>query len=262
MLEGEEMLEVKNLSTYFYSQDSAIKAVDDVSFSVNRGETLGLLGESGSGKSTVALSIMRLIYPPGKIIKGSIFLDEKDLFSASEAEMIDIRGAKISMIFQDPFSSLNPVFTVGDQISEAISLHQRLKGAKAQDKTQKMLELVKIDKSRINDYPHQFSGGMRQRVMIAMALACEPEFLIADEPTTALDVTIQAEILQLIKDLQKQLGFGIIFITHNFKIAKHVCDRFAVMQNGKIVEAGPDIFQDPKHVYTKKLVDCMRVLYG
>lgn len=256
------MLEVKNLSVYYYSENSVANAVDDVSLFVKKGETLGLLGESGSGKSTVALSILSLIADPGKIISGLITLDGVDLLKCSEKEMIAIRGAKISMIFQDPFTSLNPVFTIGDQIAETIQLHQGLNRKDAWDKAKMALELVKIDPAKIKYYPHEFSGGMKQRVMVAMALACEPEYLIADEPTTALDVTIQSEILQLIKELQKQLGFGMIFITHNFKIARQVCDRFAVMQNGKIVEEGKDVFQNPKHPYTKQLVDCMKVLYG
>jgi len=256
------MLEVKNLNTYFYTDQGVVKAVDDVSFLVNKGETLGILGESGSGKSTVGLSIMRLVPNPGKIAYGFVELFGKDLLKLPLSDMTKIRGYKISMIFQDPFSSLNPVFTIGDQIIEAIILHQKLSRKDAILKAKQMLELVRISPDRINNYPHQFSGGQRQRVMIAMALSCEPEYLIADEPTTALDVTIQVEILELIKSLQRRLGFGMIFITHNFKVAKKICDNFVVMKKGKIVEAGPDIFDDPKNEYTRELVSSMRALYG
>jgi len=254
------MLQVKNLSTYFQS----VKAVDDVSFSVSPGEVLGIVGESGSGKSTVALSIMRLIYPPGKIVSGEIVFNNQDLLKLSERQMIKIRGAKISMVFQDPFSSLNPVLTVGEQIAEAIRLHQGLGKKRAWQKAIEMLETVQIKnpQARIKNYPHQFSGGMQQRVMIAMALACQPEILIADEPTTALDVTIQAEILRLLKELQNQFGFGIIYITHNFGIVKHICDRVVVMYKGKIVEEGKtlEVMQNPKDEYTRKLIECLKVL--
>ncbi len=254
------MLEVKSLSTSFPS----IKAVDNVSFSINPGEVLGIVGESGSGKSTVALSIMRLIYPPGEIVSGEIIFNNQNLLKLSEKQMIKIRGAKISMIFQDPFSSLNPVLTVGEQIAEAIRLHQGLGKKRAWQKAIEMLETVQIKnpQARIKDYPHQFSGGMQQRVMIAMALACQPDILIADEPTTALDVTIQAEILRLLKELQQKLGFGIIYITHNFGIVKHICDRVVVMYKGKIVEEGQtvEVMQNPKDEYTRKLIECLKVL--
>ena len=256
------MLEVRNLSTYFYSVTNMAKAVDDVSLNVSKGETLGLLGESGSGKSTVGLSILRLVSPPGMIVSGSIRLNDLEILGLPLEKLTEIRGNRISMIFQDPFSSLNPVFSIGDQIAETIKLHQKTNHRDAIDRTKQLLELVKIDSKRISEYPHQFSGGMKQRVMIAIALACEPEYLIADEPTTALDVTVQAEILDLIKSLQQKLGFGMIFITHNFRVAKIVCGRYAVMQKGKIVEAGRDVFADPRHEYTKKLVSCMRKLYG
>ncbi len=254
------MLEVKNLFTQFPS----VKAVDNVSFSVSPGEVLGIVGESGSGKSTVALSIMRLIYPPGKIVSGEITFNGQDLLKLSEKQMIKIRGAKISMIFQDPFASLNPVLTVGEQIAEAIRLHQGLGKKRAWQKAIEMLEIVQIKNSqeRIKNYPHQFSGGMQQRVMIAMALVCQPDILIADEPTTALDVTIQAEILRLLKKLQSQFGFGIIYITHNFGIVKHICDRVVVMYKGKIVEEGKiiEVMQKPKDEYTRKLIECLKVL--
>src|SRR3989339_171857 len=231
------MLEVKNLSTYFKQGDSTVKAVDNVSFSVAKGEILGLVGESGSGKSTIAHSILKLI-PASASVSGEIIFENRNLLQLAEPELIKIRGSKISMIFQDPFTSLNPVLTIGEQIAEVLRFHQGMNRQQARDRAIELLETVRIRNSglRVRDYPHQFSGGMQQRVMIAIALACEPEFLIADEPTTALDVTIQAEILRLIKSLQQKLGFGMIFITHNFRVAKIVCGRYAVMQKGKIVE--------------------------
>jgi ABC-type dipeptide/oligopeptide/nickel transport system ATPase component len=258
------MLKVKNLSTYFYPEEKEVKAVNNVSFSVDRGEILGILGESGSGKSTLALSIMRLIYPPGKIVSGEIFVDGQDLLKLSEEEMIRTRGARISIIFQDPFTSLNPVYTVGDQIAETIRLHQGLNKTEAWDKAVKMLDTVHIKNpaSRIHDYPHQFSGGMRQRVMIAMALACQPELLIADEPTTALDVTIQAEILKLLKEIQQKFNLAIIYITHNFGIIEALCQRVIVLYKGKMVEEGvvSDVISSPRNDYTKRLIACLEVL--
>ena len=258
------MLEVRNLSTYFYQEDSVVKAVEGVSLAVAKGETLGVVGESGSGKSTLALSLMRLIYPPGKIVSGEVVFNGRDLMKLSEEEMIKIRGAKISIIFQDPFTSLNPVYTVGDQIAEAVKLHQGLSRREAWQKAVEMLEIVRIKDSgvRIKDYPHQFSGGMRQRVMIALALACKPEILIADEPTTALDVTIQAEILRLLKELQKELKLSIIYITHNFGIVKQMCERVMVMRRGKIVEEGRirEVMDNPRESYTKGLIDSLKVL--
>ena len=258
------MLEVKALSTYFYQDEAVVKAVEGVSLSVASGETLGVVGESGSGKSTLALSLMRLIYPPGKIVSGEVVFNGQDLMKLTEQEMIKIRGAKISMIFQDPFTSLNPVFTVGDQIAEAIELHQGLSRKQAWNKAIEMLEIVKIKDPgvRIKDYPHQFSGGMRQRVMIAMALACRPEVLIADEPTTALDVTIQAEILKLLKELQKELKLSIIYITHNFGIIREVCERVIVMYKGRKVEEGrvQEVLENPKEDYTKSLINSLRAL--
>jgi len=258
------MLEVKALSTYFYQDEAVVKAVEGVSLSVASGETLGVVGESGSGKSTLALSLMRLIYPPGKIVSGEVVFNGQDLMKLTEQEMIKIRGAKISMIFQDPFTSLNPVFTVGDQIAEAIELHQGLSRKQAWNKAIEMLEIVKIKDPgvRIKDYPHQFSGGMRQRVMIAMALACRPEVLIADEPTTALDVTIQAEILKLLKELQKELKLSIIYITHNFGIIREVCEKVIVMYKGRKVEEGrvQEVLENPKEDYTKSLINSLRAL--
>jgi ABC-type dipeptide/oligopeptide/nickel transport system ATPase component len=230
------MLEVKGLSVEF----PGVKAVGSVSFSLTKGTTLGIAGESGSGKSTIALALMRLIAPPGRITAGEMIFDGRDLMKLSEKEMTGIRGAKISMIFQDPFTSLNPVFTVGEQIAEAIRLHQGLNRSDAWAGTLKMLELVHIKQAglRAHDYPHQFSGGMRQRVMIAMALACRPEILIADEPTTALDATIQMEIIQLLKEVQAEFKLSVIFITHNFGIVKAFCRDVLVINKGQVVETG------------------------
>ena len=260
------MLEVNNLSTYFYSEDNLVKAIDNITFSVKKGEIVGVLGESGSGKSTLGLSIMRLITLPGKIMSGEINFEGQDLLKIAEKDMIKIRGAKISMVFQDPFTSLNPVFTIGEQIAEAIRLHQGFNRREAIAKAVEMLDLVHIKDpaQRIKDYPHQFSGGMRQRVMIAMALACQPNLLIADEPTTALDVTVQAEILKLLVEVQNKFGLGIMYITHNFGIIKELCSRVVVMYKGKIVEQGStrEIMERPKDAYTKRLIDCLKVLKG
>jgi peptide/nickel transport system ATP-binding protein len=258
------MLNVKNLSTYYYPEGKEIRAVDSVGFRLAAGEILGILGESGSGKSTLAHSILRLISSPGKIVSGEIIFNGHDLLKLSEEEMIKIRGAKISMVFQDPFTSLNPVYTVGDQIAEVIRLHQGLNRKDAWDKAIQMLQTVHIKdpSSRIKNYPHQFSGGMRQRVMIAMALACQPELLIADEPTTALDVTIQAEILKLIKEIQEKYNLSVIYITHNFGIIKALCQRVLVLYKGKIVEEGrvDKVLASPVNAYTKRLIDCLNVL--
>jgi ABC-type dipeptide/oligopeptide/nickel transport system ATPase component len=241
-----------------------VKAVDNIGFSVNKGEILGIVGESGSGKSTIAHAILRLISEPGKIVAGQILFNGRDLLKLSEAEMIKVRGAKISMIFQDPFTSLNPVFRIGDQIAEAISLHQGLGRKEAWQKAVAMLELVQVrePERRAADYPHQFSGGMRQRAMIAMALACQPELLIADEPTTALDVTIQAEILKLIKELQQRLKISVIYITHNFGIIKALCSRVVVIYRGEKVEEGnvAEVLAAPQNDYTKRLIGALKVL--
>jgi peptide/nickel transport system ATP-binding protein/oligopeptide transport system ATP-binding protein len=233
---------------------------------VAKGEILGILGESGSGKSTIAHSILRLITPPGRIVAGEILFDGQDLLKLSEKEMIKIRGGQISLIFQDPFTSLNPVFTVGDQIAEAVRMHQGLSRKMAWRKAVEMLALVQIKDParRAGDYPHQFSGGMRQRVMIAMALACQPRLLIADEPTTALDVTIQAEILRLLEHLQRQLGLSVIYITHNFGIVKAICARVAVIHQGKVVESGvtEQVLGSPREPYTQRLINCLKVIRG
>ena len=255
-----KLLEVKNLKTYFYTDDGVAKAVDDVSFALDRGETLGLVGESGCGKSVSALSIMRLIaQPPGKIVNGEILFKGKDILKIPEKEMQDIRGNDIGMIFQEPMTSLNPVFTCGNQIEEAVILHQKLSKEDAKVKAIEMLKLVGLPapEQRYNEYPHQLSGGMRQRIMIAMALSCNPEILIADEPTTALDVTVQAQILELINKLQRELGMAVIMITHDLGVIAEVSTRVAVMYASKVAEYGnvDQIFYNPKHPYTISLLN-------
>ncbi|PYE53332.1 ABC transporter ATP-binding protein [Deinococcus yavapaiensis] len=259
------LLAVNGLKTYFYTDDGVVKSVDGVTFHLNKGETLAVVGESGSGKSVTSLSIMRLIAsPPGKIVEGEINFTGKDgkmrdITKLSEAEMRRIRGNDISMIFQEPMTSLNPVYTVGDQIAEAITLHQGKNRKEAMDMAAGMLELVGIPapKKRVNEFPHQMSGGMRQRVMIAMALSCNPALLIADEPTTALDVTIQAQILDLMRKLQEEIGMSILFITHNLGVVAEMADRVVVMYGGRVVEEGDvvEIFKAPKHPYTMGLLN-------
>src|SRR5271166_2685051 len=253
------VIDIKGLRTYLFTRSGVIKAVDDVSFSLQRGETLAVVGESGCGKSMTALSIMRLVpNPPGKIVGGTITLEGKDLVQLDEAEMRDIRGNEISMIFQEPMTSLNPVLTIGHQIAEAVQLHQDLSKGAANKKAVEMLRLVKIPEpaQRAREYPHQLSGGMRQRAMIAMALACNPRVLIADEPTTALDVTIQAQILDLILELQKQLGTALILITHNLGVVAETAQRVIVMYAGKKVEEAEvdALFAQPLHPYTHGLL--------
>jgi oligopeptide/dipeptide ABC transporter ATP-binding protein len=255
----EKILTVKNLVTQFNTDQGLIKPVNDISFEVYKGKTLGIVGESGSGKSMTALSIMRLIAPPlGKIVGGNIFFEDKNLLKLSDKEMRAIRGNKIGMIFQEPMTSLNPVFTVGYQIREALTLHQRMTLKDAKEQTIELLKLVGIpapDK-RVHEYPHQLSGGMRQRIMIAMALSSKPAVLIADEPTTALDVTIQAQILELMAKLQEELNMGIILITHDLGVVAEVCHEVAVMYGGKIVEQASvqELFTNPKHPYTQGLL--------
>ncbi|MCX7878835.1 MAG: ABC transporter ATP-binding protein [Ignavibacteria bacterium] len=254
-----KLLEVKNLKTYFYTDDGIARAVDDVSYDIDRGETLGLVGESGCGKSVSALSIMRLIPdPPGKIVGGEILFKGKDIVKMTEEEVEDMRGNDIAMIFQEPMTSLNPVFTCGDQIDEAVMLHQKVSKEEARKRSIEMLRLVGIPapEQRYREYPHQLSGGLRQRVMIAMALSCNPEILIADEPTTALDVTVQAQILELIKKLQDELGMGVIMITHDLGVIAEVTNRVAVMYASKVVEysTSEEIFYNPKHPYTLGLL--------
>ncbi len=249
------LLEVKNLETHFFTQDGVVKAVNNVSFHVDKGETLGIVGESGSGKSVTSLSIMRLIpNPPGRIVGGQILFDGDDLVKYSEDEMRNIRGKDIAMIFQDPMTSLNPVLTIGRQITESLELHMRMTGKEARNRAAELLAMVGIPspEKRLDDYPHQFSGGMRQRVMIAMALSCNPQLLIADEPTTALDVTIQAQILELIGRLQEELGMAVIIITHDLGVVAGMADRVNVMYAGRVIEEGPteQIFADPRMPYT------------
>jgi peptide/nickel transport system ATP-binding protein len=256
----DKILEVKNLKTYFYTDDGIAKAVDDVSFELNKGETLGLVGESGCGKSVTALSIMRLIPdPPGKIVGGEILFKGEDLVKKTEREMQDVRGNDIAMIFQEPMTSLNPVFTCGNQIDEAIMLHQKVSKEEARNRSIEMLRLVGVPapEQRYREYPHQLSGGLRQRIMIAMALSCNPEILIADEPTTALDVTVQAQILELINKLQKDLGMAVIMITHDLGVIAEVCDRVAVMYASKVAEYAnvDELFYNPKHPYTLGLLN-------
>ena len=252
------LLEVKNLQTHFPTRAGLVRAVDDVTFYLDRGELLGLVGESGCGKSITALSIMRLVSPPGKIVGGEIIFEGKNLLALSNAAMRAIRGDDIAMIFQDPMTSLNPVFTVGEQIAEALRLHRKLSRKAARDAAIAAMREVAIpDPSRrADDYPHQLSGGMRQRVMIAMALACDPKLLIADEPTTALDVTIQAQILELLDELRKMRELAVLLITHDLGVVAEVADRVAVMYTGKIVEESPvdELFARPKHPYTEGLL--------
>ena len=260
MASEQRLVEVKDLKTYFDTDEGTVKAVDGVSFHIDKGETLAVVGESGSGKSVMSLSIMRLIAtPPGRIAGGQILFEGQDLVKKSERDMRRIRGNEISMIFQEPMTSLNPVYTVGDQIAEAIVLHQKETSKGAMRKAAEMLDLVGIPEpgKRVKNYPHQMSGGMRQRVMIAMALSCNPKLLIADEPTTALDVTIQAQILDLMRNLQREIGMSILFITHDLGVVAEMADRVVVMYAGRAVEeAGVvDIFKNPRQPYTLGLMN-------
>jgi peptide/nickel transport system ATP-binding protein/oligopeptide transport system ATP-binding protein len=254
------LLEVKNLKTYFYTEDGIARAVDGMDFIIRKGETLGMIGESGCGKSVSALSIMQLVAsPPGKIIEGEIWFEGEDLLKKSPSEIKKIRGNDISMIFQEPMTSLNPVFTIGNQIMEPIILHQKLDKKKALKKAIEMLDLVGISspEKQIDNYPHQLSGGMRQRAMIAMALSCEPKLLIADEPTTALDVTIQAQILELLKEIREEIGMAVMMITHDLAVIAEVSDDVLVAYAGKALEYADvkTIFKDPRHPYTQALYD-------
>ena len=253
------VLQVNDLRTYFHTADGPVRAVDGVSFSLERGATLGIVGESGCGKSITCLSILRLIDRPGRVEPGSsIRLGDWELLELSEAEMRGVRGNEISMIFQEPMTSLNPVWTIGDQIVEAVRLHRGFGRAAARRRAAEMLGLVGIPKpaARLDDYPHEFSGGMRQRAMIAMALACDPDVLLADEPTTALDVTIQAEILDLLAELQNRLGMAIVFVSHDLGVIAQIADRVIVMYAGQIVEQGATarLFARPRHPYTEGLL--------
>ena len=252
------MLEVKDLHTSFFTPVGEVKAVNGVSFTLDRGKVLGIVGESGSGKSVTAYSVMQILEKTGKIVSGSIKFDGQELVGAGEKVMKTIRGNKISIIFQDPMTSLNPTYTIGHQLMEAILLHTNRNKKQAWDRAVEMLRLVNVNEpeKRMKQYPYEFSGGMRQRVMIAMALACEPDILIADEPTTALDVTIQAQILELMQSLQKELGMAIIMITHDLGVVAQLCDEVIVMYAGSICEQGTadEIFYNPKHEYTKGLL--------
>ncbi|NOX96476.1 MAG: ABC transporter ATP-binding protein [Nitrospirae bacterium] len=259
---SKNLLKINNLKTYFFTDAGTVKAVEGINLKIAEGETLGLVGESGCGKSVTALSILRLLpSPPGKIVEGNIEFKGKDLLTLDEGRMRQIRGKDISMIFQEPMTSLNPVFTIGDQIMEAIIVHEKMSRAE----TRKwMLQLLKIvgmpaPRERFRSYPHQLSGGMRQRAMIAMALSCHPSLLIADEPTTALDVTIQAQILNLLKDLQKKFGMSILLITHDLGVIAEMADRVVIMYAGRIVESAPvgKLFAEPRHPYTQGLLKCL-----
>ncbi len=258
------ILEVRNLKTYFFTEDGVVKSVDGVDFTVRRGEVLGLVGESGCGKSVTSLSIMRLIGQPGKTIDGEIIFDGRDLLKLPEAEMVKVRGNKIAMIFQQPQTALNPVFRVGDQIAEVLDIHRSLGKEAGWNRAIELLKMVGIPDAerRAKSFPHELSGGMAQRVMIAMGLACVPELLIADEPTTALDVTIQAQILDLIRDLRSKFEASIILITHDLGVVAEMCERVAVMYAGQIVESTDTktLFAQPKHPYTKGLIGSIPVL--
>ena len=255
---GERLLDVRGLQTSFHTRDGVVRAVTGVDFHVDRGEVMGLVGESGCGKSVTSLSIMRLIAPPGRIEAGEVLFDGEDLLTLGSREMRRVRGERISMIFQQPTSSLNPVYDVGMQVGEILELHRRMKRRDARERALELLQMVGIPdpRRRLDAFPHELSGGMAQRVMIAMALACEPELLIADEPTTALDVTIQAQILDVIRTLQRETNTAMILITHDLGVVAEMCDRVAVMYAGEIVEEGDvaGLFADPRHPYTRGLI--------
>jgi peptide/nickel transport system ATP-binding protein len=264
-MKNSALLSIRNLKTYFQVRGGVLKAVDDVSLTIEQGETLGLVGESGCGKSVTASSIMGLIpMPPGFMAGGEIFFKGEDLLKAPESRMRQIRGSKISMIFQEPMTSLNPVFTVGDQVAEVIALHEKLSRKEIRERVIESFRLVRIPapESRISDYPHQMSGGMRQRVMIAMALACHPKLMIADEPTTALDVTIQAQILELMDNLKNETGASILFITHDLGVIAEMAQKVAVMYAGKVMEAADaeTLFSEPRHPYTLGLMRSIPVV--
>ncbi|HEV8310210.1 MAG TPA: ABC transporter ATP-binding protein [Methylomirabilota bacterium] len=256
---GERLLEVKGLKTYFFTDEGVVRAVDGIDLHIDKGETLGIVGESGCGKTVTALSIMKLIpMPPGRIVEGQILYQGRDLVTLPPSQIRKVRGKEISMVFQEPMTSLNPVFTIGEQIAEAIRLHEGLGRRAAMDKTVEMLKLVHManPERRVKEYPHQLSGGMRQRVMIAMALSCNPKLLIADEPTTALDVTIQAQILDLLNELKAKLGMAVMLITHDMGVIAETAQRVMVMYAAKVVEEAPvkELFKEPLHPYTQGLL--------
>lgn len=262
MISVDNLVEIKGLRTYFYTEDGIVRAIEGIDLHIERGETLGLVGESGCGKTVTALSILRLVPdPPGKIIDGEIWFDRQNLLALAEEEMRKIRGNDISMIFQDPQSALNPVYTVDNQLREVIQLHQGLDKSEAREKAIRMLDLVGIPspEERVDDYPHQFSGGMKQRVMIAMALACNPKMLIADEPTTNLDVTVQAQVLEMINELKEKFGATVLLITHNLGVIAEMSNHVGVMYAGKLVEyaKADTIFHEPLHPYTIALHDAI-----
>ena len=259
---NDNILEVRHLSTYFLTGEQPVRAVDDLSYTVKRGEFAAIIGESGSGKTVSALSLLRLIpYPPGLIVGGEVYFDGEDILKYSDAEMQKLRGKRISMIFQEPSAALNPVMTVGAQIGEAIMLHEKLDKKAARQKTLELLELVGIPspEKRIDQYPFELSGGMQQRVMIAMAMSCEPDILIADEPTTALDVTVQAQVLEQLNRIREKTGTTMIIITHNLGIVARYADSVKIMYGGKLVEQGPtrEVFRDPRHPYTQGLIQAV-----
>jgi oligopeptide/dipeptide ABC transporter ATP-binding protein len=258
---ADRILQIKDLRTYFFTRAGAIKAVEGLSLALSRGETLALVGESGSGKSVTALSILRLVPPPGRIVSGQIYFEGEDLLKFSQEQMRRLRGRQIAMIFQDPMTSLNPVYTVGEQIAEAIRYHLGLERRRAWARAVELMERVRIPdaKRRAKNYPHELSGGMRQRAMIAMALCCNPKLLIADEPTTALDVTIQAEILDLLGELKRDFGLSMLLITHDLGIVAETANAVSVMYAGQIVEQAPtrELFSNPRHPYTEGLLNCL-----
>lgn len=258
MKENDILLQVKNLHVHYITDDADVSAVNGISFELRKGDTIGLVGETGAGKTTTAMAIMQLIPdPPGVIKEGEIIFNGKNLIENSEKENQKIRGNGISMIFQDPMTALNPTMTIGKQLMEVIQRHNKVSRAEAEKRAKEMLEIVGVKADRFDDYPHQFSGGMKQRVVITMALLCSPDLLIADEPTTALDVTIQAQVLEIIADLQKKYNMSIILITHDFGVVAEICKRVAVIYAGEIVEMGTlkDVYLNPRHPYTKGLFD-------
>lgn len=260
MSDNNTLLDINNLVVEYVADKKVVKAVNGVSLTINKGETLGLVGETGAGKTTIAKAVMRILPdPPAKIKSGEILFEGSDIMNISEHKMRSIRGNKISMIFQDPMTALNPIMTVGKQIAETIGLHERISRAEAEIKAVNMLEMVGIPGERFSEYPHQFSGGMKQRVVIAMALACQPELLLADEPTTALDVTIQAQVLEMMDNLKKELNTSVLLITHDLGVVAGMCDKVAIVYAGEIVEYGTtiEVFDHPSHPYTRGLFDSL-----